>query len=51
MTFRKSKLDGEYMIQFCQDEISTRLAWTGFTLRLHGEINFHPGNAGQVSTW
>ena len=39
------------MIPFCRDEISTRLARTDFNLRLHGEINFHSGKAGQISTW
>ena len=39
------------MIPFCQDEISTRPSVTDFTLRLNGEINFHPGRNGQVSTW
>ena len=37
------------MISFCRDEISTHLAGTDFTLLLHGEIIFHPGNVGQVS--
>ena len=32
------------MIPFCGNENSTRLAGTDFTLRLHGEINFHHGN-------
>ena len=36
---------------FCWDEISTRPAVTDYTLRLHGKISFHPGKAGQVSTW
>ena len=39
------------MILFCRVEISTDLVETDFTLRLHGEINFHPGKVGQVSTW
>ena len=39
------------MILFCRNEISTRPAGTNFNLRLHGEIKFHPGKAGQVSTW
>ena len=38
------------MISFCRDEISTRPVGTDSTLRLHGEINFHPGKAGQVFT-
>ena len=32
------------------DEISTRPAKTDFTLRLHGEIKFCCGKAGQFST-
>ena len=32
------------MIMFCQDEISTHPAGTDFTVRFHGEFNFHPGN-------
>ena len=32
-------LGGDYMIPFCRYEISTRPTVTGFTLRLHGEIN------------
>ena len=39
------------MIPFYLDEISSHLAGTDFTLRLHGEITFYPGKAGQVSTW
>ena len=39
------------MISACQDEISTRPAETVFTLRLHEEIKFRPGKAGQFSTW
>ena len=35
---------------FCRNEISTSLAGTNFILRLHGEINFHPGKVGQGST-
>ena len=31
-------LGGDYMIQACRDEISTRPAETDFTLRLHVEI-------------
>ena len=38
------------MIPACQDEISTRPAETDFTLRLHEEIKFRPGKAGQFST-
>ena len=34
-----------------RDEISTRPAGTDFTLRLHASIKFHPGRAGQFSTW
>ena len=33
-----------------QQPFSIRSARTDFTLRLHGEITFHPGKAGQVST-
>ena len=33
-----------------QQLFSIRLAGKDFTLRLHGEINFHPGKAAQVST-
>ena len=39
------------MISFCRDEISTHVSGTDFTLLLHGEIIFHPGNAGQLSPW
>ena len=39
------------MIPVCRNEISTRAAGTDFTLRLHGEIKFHSGKAGQFSTW
>ena len=39
------------MIQICRDEISTGPAGTDFTLRLNGEIEFHPGKTGQFSTW
>ena len=39
------------MIQACRDEVSTRPAETDFTLRLHVEIKFRPGKAGQFSTW
>ena len=46
-----SLLDGDYMILFCRDEISTCSAGTDFTLWLHREIIFHPGKAGQVSSW
>ena len=34
-----------------RDEISTSPAGIDFTLRLHEEINFHPGKAGQVSRY
>ena len=37
------------MIPACRDEISTRPAETDFTLRLHVEIKFRPGKAGQFS--
>ena len=39
------------MISACRDEILTRPAETDFTLRLHMEIKFHSGKAGQFSTW
>ena len=39
------------MIPVCQDKISTYPAGTDFTLRLHGEIKFHPGKVEQFSTW
>ena len=39
------------MIPACRDEIPTRPAETDFTLRLHVEIKFPPGKAGQFSTW
>ena len=38
------------MIPVCRDEISTRPAGAYFTLRLHVEIKFHHGKAGQFST-
>ena len=38
------------MIPACRDEISTRPAETDFTLRVHVEIKFNPGKAGQFST-
>ena len=41
---------GDYMIPVCRDEISTRQAGAYFTLRLHVEIKFHHGKAGQFST-
>ena len=39
------------MIPACQDEISTRPTEADFTLRLHVEIKFRFGKAGQFSTW
>ena len=39
------------MIPACRDEISTRPAETDFTLRLHVEIKFRLGKAGQFSAW
>ena len=39
------------MIPFWPDEISADLAGVDFTLQFHGEINFHPSKAGQVSKW
>ena len=41
----------DYMIPTCPDEISTHPAEADFTLRLHVEIKFRPGKAGQFSTW
>ena len=38
------------MIPVCRYEISTRPAGAYFTLRLHVEIKFHHGKAGQFST-
>ena len=38
------------MIPACRDEILTRPVETDFTLRLHVEIKFRPGKAGQFST-
>ena len=39
------------MILVCRDEISPRPAGADLTLRLHVEIKFRPGKAGQFSTW
>ena len=44
-------LGGANMIPVCWDKISTRPAGIDFTLRLHVEIKFCPGKAGQFSTW
>ena len=42
----------DYMILLvCRDEISTRPAWTDFTLRLYGEIKFYLGKMGQFPSW
>ena len=38
------------MIPVCRDETSPRPAGTDLTLRLHVEIKFRPGMAGQFST-
>ena len=38
------------MIPVYRDEILTGPARTYFTVRLHGEIKFHSGKAGQFST-
>ena len=38
------------MIRFGRDEISPRLAGTDLALRLHEEIKFRPGKAGQFYT-
>ena len=46
-----SDLGGDYMIPVWRDEISLRPAGTDLTLRLHVEIKFRPGKAGQFSTW
>ena len=46
-----SFLGGDYMIPVCRHEISPRPAGTDLTLRLHVEIKFRPGKAGQFSTW
>ena len=43
----KGVLGGDYMIPVCWDEISPRPAGTDLTLRLHVEIKFRPGKAGQ----
>ena len=40
----------EYMIPVCQDEISPRPAETDLIIRLHVEMKFRPGKAGQFST-
>ena len=44
-------LGGDYMIPVCQSEISPRLVGTDPTLRLHVEIKFRHGKAGQFFTW
>ena len=49
--FPNIELGGDYMIPACRDEISTHPAEVDITLRLHVEIKFRPGNAGQFSTW
>ena len=38
------------MIPVGRDEVSSRPAGTDFTLRLHGEIKFHPSKVEQLST-
>ena len=43
-------LVGDYIIPVCRDEISPRPAGTDLILRLHVEINFSSGKAGQFST-
>ena len=50
ITSARSSLGGDYMIPVCWDEISTCPAEAYFTLRLHVEIKFHHGKAGQFST-
>ena len=49
-SFEVHFLGCNYMILFCQDEISTSSAWTDFTLQLHGEIKFHSSKVGLFST-
>ena len=49
MCFRA--LGGDYMIPVCRDEISPHPPGMDLTLRLHVEIKFRPGKAGQLSTW
>ena len=49
MCFRA--LGGDYMIPVGRDEISPHPAGMDLTLRLHVEIKFRPGKAGQFSTW
>ena len=51
INFNRTTLRGDYMIPVCLDEISPRPAGTDLTLRLHLEIKFRPGKAGQFSTW
>ena len=51
LLLRFLELGGDYMIPICRDEISAHPAGTDFTLRLHEEIKFRPGKAGQFSTW
>ena len=46
-SIKKVFLGGDYMIPVCRDEISPRPAGTDLTLRLHVEIKFRPGKAGQ----
>ena len=50
ITSREFLWGGDYMILFCKDEISTRPAGTNFTLRLPGEISFHPGKGSRFPT-
>ena len=52
--FKQDKIDalgGDYMIPVCRHEISPRPAGMDLTLRLHVEIKFRSGKAGQLSTW
>ena len=49
--FQTDVLGRDYMIPVCRDEISTGPVGTYFFLRLHVEIKFCPGKAGQFSTW
>ena len=45
-----TSLGGDFMIPFYWNKNLTRLAGTDLDLQLHGEINFHPDKAEQVST-
>ena len=45
-----ANLGGDCMVLVCRNETFTRPAGTDSTLRLHVEIKYLPGNAGQLST-